>query len=240
MPFATLLAHLFPSSNNTSADSTPHQTTPSLFRVRFFNELDKPSDQTLNSTSTTTDLTISVLSRASSSLRLGLLPEIELKVSYNSVLFSNKRIVHILDQLVQVLNIAGPNPNILVSEIGIVSPSCYEVLPEPSANLHWTNWPGPIHDIFARNAKQFPDRECVFESRDILSQDGSGRVLSQRKHVYTFGQLHQASNLVAHALIQGGINKEDVVMVYAYRGVDLVIAVMGVLKAGATFSVIGM
>ena len=27
-------------------------------------------------------------------------------------------------------------------------------------------------------------------------------------------------------------------MIYAYRGVDLMIAVMGVLKAGATFSVI--
>lgn len=240
MPFATLLAHLFPNSNTTTAESTPHQTTPSLFRVRFFNELDKPSDQILNSTSTTTDLTITVISHASSSLRFGLLPEIELKVSYNQVLFSMKRIQHILDQLVQVLNIAGPNPNMLVSDIGIVSPSCHEVLPDPSASLHWANWPGAIHDIFARNAKQFPERECVFESRDILSEDGSGRVLGQRKHIYTFGQLHEASNLVAHALIKGGIKQEDVVMVYAYRGVDLVIAVMGVLKAGATFSVIGM
>ncbi|KAK3817372.1 MAG: L-aminoadipate-semialdehyde dehydrogenase [Benniella sp.] len=238
VPFATLLAHLFPNSNTTTAESTPHQTTPSLFRVRFFNELDKPSDQVLNSTSTTTDLTITVISHASSSLRFGLLPEIELKVSYNQVLFSMKRIQHILDQLVQVLNVAGPNPNMLVSDIGIVSPSCHEVLPDPSASLHWANWPGAIHDIFARNAKQFPERECVFESRDILSEDGSGRVLGQRKHIYTFGQLHEASNLVAHALIKGGVKQEDVVMVYAYRGVDLVIAVMGVLKAGATFSVI--
>ncbi|KAG0224444.1 hypothetical protein B0O80DRAFT_495528 [Mortierella sp. GBAus27b] len=233
VPFATLLAHLA----GTNTEST-HQTAPSLFRVRFFNELDKPSDQVLNSTSTTTDLTVTVISHASSSLRFGLLPEIELKVSYNQMLFSMKRIQHILDQLIQVLNIAGPNPNMLVSEIGIVSPACREVLPDPSANLHWSNWPGAIHDIFARNAKAFPERECVFESRDILSDDGTGRVVGQRKHVYTFGQLHEASNLVAHALVKGGIQKEDVVMVYAYRGVDLVIAVMGVLKAGATFSVI--
>jgi non-ribosomal peptide synthetase component F len=45
--------------------------------------------------------------------------------------------------------------------------------------------------------------------------------------------------LVAHYLIHKGIQREDVVMIYAYRGVDLVIAIMGVLKAGATFSVIG-
>jgi L-aminoadipate-semialdehyde dehydrogenase len=39
-------------------------------------------------------------------------------------------------------------------------------------------------------------------------------------------------------LIASGIERGDVVMVYAYRGVDLVVAVVGVLKAGATFSVI--
>lgn len=31
----------------------------------------------------------------------------------------------------------------------------------------------------------------------------------------------------------------DVVMIYAYRGVDLVVGVMGVLAAGAAFSVVG-
>lgn len=150
-----------------------------------------------------------------------------------------KRIQHILDQLVQVLNIAGPRPDILVSDIPIVTPACREVLPDPSADLKWSNWPGAIHDIFSRNAKAFPERECVFENRDILSNDGLSRVVGQKQHIFTFGQLHEASNLVAHALVKGGIQPQDVVMVYAYRGVDLVIAVMATLKAGATFSVIG-
>ncbi|KAG0202727.1 large subunit of alpha-aminoadipate reductase [Mortierella sp. GBA30] len=235
VPFASLMAHLFPSSSN-NADAS-HQAAP-LFRVRFFNELDTPSDQVLNSTSATTDLTITLVSHASSSLRFGLLPEIELKVSYNQVLFSMRRIQHILEQLVHVINTAGPRPDILVSDIPIVSNACRQVLPDPSAHLQWSSWPGAIHDIFARNAKAFPERQCVFESRDIVSEDGSGRVVGQKKHIYTFGQLHEASNLVAHALVKGGIQPQDVVMVYAYRGVDLVIAVMAVLKAGATFSVI--
>lgn len=230
------MAHLFPNSTGVEVSQQPAP----LFRVRFFNELDTPSDQVLNSTSATTDLTITLISHASSSLRFGLLPEIELKVSYNQVLFSMKRIQHILEQLVQVLNIAGPKPDILVSDIPIVSDACRQVLPNPSAHLQWANWPGAIHDIFARNAKSFPERQCVFESRDVLSEDGSGRVVGQKKHIYTFGQLHEASNLAAHALVKGGIQPQDVVMVYAYRGVDLVIAVMAVLKAGATFSVIGM
>ncbi|KAF9584076.1 large subunit of alpha-aminoadipate reductase [Lunasporangiospora selenospora] len=198
VPFSTLLAHLFPGGS-----ASENQPAAPLFRVRFFNELDTPSDQVLNSTSATTDLTITLVSHATSSLRFGLLPQIELKVSYNQVLFSMKRIQHILEQLVQVLNIAGPKPDTIVSDIPIVTEACRAVLPSPSANLHWSSWPGAIHDIFAKNAKAFPDRECVFESRDILSQDGSGRVVGQQQHIYTFGQLHEASNLVAHALVQG-------------------------------------
>jgi L-aminoadipate-semialdehyde dehydrogenase len=39
-------------------------------------------------------------------------------------------------------------------------------------------------------------------------------------------------------LVSNGVEKGEVVMVYAYRGVDLVVAIMGILKAGAGFSVI--
>ncbi|KAG0238400.1 large subunit of alpha-aminoadipate reductase [Actinomortierella wolfii] len=234
VPFATLLAHLFP-SNPEGTQQHQQQQAP-LFRLRFFNELDTPSDQVLNSTSATTDLTVTLVSHASSSLRSGLLPAIELQVSYNQVLFSARRIEHILDQLVQVINTAGPQPDILVNDIPLVTPACQQVLPNPAANLHWSNWPGAIHDIFARNAKTYPDRPCVFENRDIT--DANGNVIQQVERIFTFGQLHEASNLVAHALVQGGIQPEDVVVLYSYRGVDLVVAVMGVLKAGATFSVI--
>lgn len=36
------------------------------------------------------------------------------------------------------------------------------------------------------------------------------------------------------------MRRGDVVMIYAYRGVDLVVGVMGVLGAGGAFSVVGV
>jgi len=54
----------------------------------------------------------------------------------------------------------------------------------------------------------------------------------------TFGQLYAASCLVAHTLSSCGIGANDVVMVYAHRGVDLVVAVMGILLAGAVVAVL--
>ncbi|KAI9824562.1 MAG: putative NRPS-like protein biosynthetic cluster [Thelocarpon impressellum] len=98
-----------------------------------------------------------------------------------------------------------------------------DVLPDPTQDLHWSGFRGAIHDIFHQNALRHPDRPCVVET--------AGRSFSYR-------QIDEASNILAHHLVQSGVQREEVAMVYAHRGVDLVVAVMGVLKAGATFSVI--
>lgn len=102
------------------------------------------------------------------------------------------------------------------------------ILPDPTADLHWSDFAGAIQDIFARNASNHPDRIFVVETPSSTSP--------QRE--FTYWQIHQASNIVAHRLLRDGIQRGDVVMIYAYRGVDLVVAVVGTLKAGAAFSVV--
>ena len=102
-------------------------------------------------------------------------------------------------------------------------------LPDPTTNLHWSGYRGAIHEIFARNAREFPDRECVIETPDQYGH---------QERVFTYRHIHEASNALAHLLVDSGVQRGEVVMIYAFRGVDLVVAVMGVLKAGATFSVI--
>jgi L-aminoadipate-semialdehyde dehydrogenase len=101
-------------------------------------------------------------------------------------------------------------------------------LPDPTADLHWSAFRGAIQDIFAANAEAHPDRLCVVET-------ASG---SSPKREFTYRQINEASNILAHHLVQSGIERGDVVMSYSHRGVDLVVTVMGILKAGATFSVI--
>ena len=103
-----------------------------------------------------------------------------------------------------------------------------DVRPDPTSDLHWSDYRGAIHEIFAANASQHPDRECVIET---ASSETPRREFSYRC-------INESSNILAHHLVSNGVQRGEVVMVYAYRGVDLVVAVMGVLKAGATFSVI--
>ncbi|UKZ67677.1 uncharacterized protein TrAtP1_008832 [Trichoderma atroviride] len=100
--------------------------------------------------------------------------------------------------------------------------------PDPTIDLHWGDYRGAIHEIFAKNARAFPDRECVVETKSSQKNERS----------FTYRQIHEASNLLAHHFLSHGCKVGDVVMIYAYRGVELVVAYMGALKAGATVSVI--
>ena len=101
-------------------------------------------------------------------------------------------------------------------------------LPDPTADLHWSDYQGAIHDRFAENARKYPDQICVVET--------ASRTAPQRE--FTYQQIHEASNVIAHYFLHHGIERGDVIMIYAYRGVDLCIAILAVLKAGATFSVV--
>lgn len=107
--------------------------------------------------------------------------------------------------------------------------SAQAILPDPTADLSWSDFKATISDFFAENAAKNPDKACVIETGN---SDGTGR------RAFTYEQIHRASNVVAQHLFQHGIQRGEVVMVFAYRGVDLVIAYMGVLKSGAAVSVL--
>lgn len=121
-----------------------------------------------------------------------------------------------------MLEMNEPQPN------GVHSQDFQTTLPDPTRDLNWSAFRGPIHDIFAANAERHPDRLCIVETATPSSP----------RREFTYGKINAASNMLAHHLLQSGVERGEVVMIYAHRGVDLVVAIMGVLKAGATFSVI--
>ncbi|KAI9833381.1 MAG: large subunit of alpha-aminoadipate reductase [Phylliscum demangeonii] len=102
------------------------------------------------------------------------------------------------------------------------------VLPDPTKDLNWSAFRGAIQDIFSRNAERHPTRTCVVETATACTSARS----------FAYGQIHGASNILAHHLLASNVSRGETVMIYAHRGVDLVVAILGVLKAGATFSVI--
>jgi L-2-aminoadipate reductase len=214
-----------------------------LFRVRFFDDTDRTERGFLQGTSSTSDLTLYVTSDVSavSSSRASPVPAISLRLHYNSLLFSPSRIRHIFDQLEHAIMQLASAPLTQIGTVSLVSPAQNKILPDPRADLDFCGFKGAITDIFSRNARNFPNRVCIVESVPQSAVNGiaSFEPTPNRLRSFTYRQIDEASNVVAHHLVLNGVEREDVVTVYSTRGVDLVVAVMAVLKAGATFSVIG-
>lgn len=229
VPFETLVAAL-----TAKAHAAAREDDRPLVRVRFFDETDAPTESFVAATALTSDLTVIVVrppSTTPTSSRTSLAPRLALRILYNSLLFTQKRISFIGEQLAALLKRVATSPIAPIGSIPLLSQAQRAVLPDARGDLNWCGWKGAITDIFDRNAKSFPDRPCVVQTQSFEGEQA---------RVYSYGAIRRAANVLSHYLIQGGVQREEVVMVYAHRSVDLVVAVMAILKAGATFSVIGM
>ncbi|EEH03815.1 L-aminoadipate-semialdehyde dehydrogenase large subunit [Histoplasma capsulatum G186AR] len=103
-----------------------------------------------------------------------------------------------------------------------------EELPDPTTDLDWSGYVGSIQSHFAENARKYPDRICVVETK-------SSEAPERR---FTYRQIYEASNTLAHYLHDAGVTNGDVVMVWAHRSVDLVVSIMGTLMSAATMSIL--
>ena len=92
-------------------------------------------------------------------------------------------------------------------------------LPDPTVSLDWSGFVGAIQEHFSENAKKYPDRVCVVETKSSESPERQ----------FTYKQIYEASNVLAHYLHNAGVTNGDVVMIWAHRSVDLVVSFMGTL-----------
>ena len=76
-----------------------------------------------------------------------------------------------------------------------------------------------VHELFERQARLTPDAPALKYGRTEL----------------TYRELNERVNRVAHYLIAQGIGQESFVGVYAERSIEMIVAVYGILKAGAAY-----
>ncbi|PSR83639.1 putative aminoadipate protein [Coniella lustricola] len=101
-------------------------------------------------------------------------------------------------------------------------------LPDPTVDLDWSGFVGPIHERFRASAEKSPDSTCVVETKTSTTPE----------RIFTYRQIYEASNVLAHYLHDAGVTNGDVVMIWAHRSVDLVVCMMGTLASGATMTVL--
>ena len=146
---------------------------------------------------------------------------IELAIVYNADLFSESRICIMLEQLRYLLSQLAERPQVSIAEYTLLLPSMPPQVPDPTEPLDDT-WHGPIYAYVAQWAERAPDRLAAIDWEET----------------WTYREIEICSNQLSNYMVAQGIKPRDVVAIYAQRSSELVVVLLGIIKAGAAFVIL--
>jgi amino acid adenylation domain-containing protein len=141
-------------------------------------------------------------------------------VEYATDLFDGTTIDRLILHYERLLAAAVARPERVAAELPLLSPA-----ERHQALAEWNDtgvegWEGPVTSLVERWCREQPDAPAVV--------DAEGRAL-------TYGDLGERSGRLAAFLRRLGVGPESIVAVLMERSVDLLVAQLGVLKAGAAY-----
>jgi amino acid adenylation domain-containing protein len=144
-----------------------------------------------------------------------------LAAAYSTDLFDETRMSELLGQFQRVLEQAVEDPNRKFTQYSLVTERARKVLPDPSRVLEG-QWRGACHDLLAQQSRQTGDQPALVDTQGT----------------WTYRELNECSNQLAHHLLAAGVQRGDTVAIYPHRSAPMVWAMLGILKAGAAFVIL--
>ncbi|MEC4812262.1 MAG: amino acid adenylation domain-containing protein [Scytonema sp. PMC 1069.18] len=138
--------------------------------------------------------------------------------SYNTDLFSRETVESFARHFCNLLEHLVTQADTPVWRLPILLPEEYAKLMPTTPS---ENFPVQLclHEVFSQQVALRPSREAlIFENESL-----------------TYGQLNERANRLAHHLIHLGVQPESRVGLWLNRSIDMVVAILGVLKAGGTY-----
>jgi amino acid adenylation domain-containing protein len=144
----------------------------------------------------------------------------ELDLEYNTDLFDRPTIERLGAHLLAILDTATRDAS---QQLGAI-----ELLSEAERAEVEATWSGPAvdvepcvgaHVLVERQVARAPDRIALRADHQVV----------------TYGELDNRANQLAHHLIESGVGGGDLVGVHLERSVEMVVAVLAILKAGAGY-----
>ncbi|MFL6127650.1 MAG: amino acid adenylation domain-containing protein, partial [Mycobacteriales bacterium] len=144
---------------------------------------------------------------------------LECKLVYNTALFEPPTVQRLAGHLRTLLADLVARPEAPVGELALLDGG-----ERDRVLVEWATGPagpvgGTLPELVAEQVRRTPGAVAVVDERRRL----------------TYRELDAAANRVAHRLAAAGAGVESVVAVCAERGVDLVVALLGVLRSGAAY-----
>ncbi len=146
---------------------------------------------------------------------------LKLHLVYNSILFDAERMQELLRQFEHLLGQIAASPDRPIDEYSLLTAHAAALLPDPTLPLD-RDWVGSVPQIFAERRNAFPDAPAVVS----------------HEHCWSYAELDTHSERIACWLQERGVIVGDIVAIHASRNATLVAAVLGILKAGAAFTIL--
>ncbi|WP_159066445.1 non-ribosomal peptide synthetase, partial [Streptomyces hygroscopicus] len=143
-------------------------------------------------------------------------------VEFRSDIFDRSTVASLVDRLERLLDAVATDPDRRIGTIDLLEPAERERL-----LVEWNTTPNPdtrgeavsIPELFARQAERVPEATAVvFGDRTL-----------------TYAELDAASNQLARLLIAEGAGPERIIALALPRSIDMIVAVLAVLKTGAAY-----
>ncbi|WP_425927939.1 amino acid adenylation domain-containing protein, partial [Streptomyces sp. FR-108] len=137
---------------------------------------------------------------------------------YSTALFDAATVRRMADHLVVVLR-SVLDPARRIGTLDLLSETEHETLRALGTGAGTHTEERPVHTLFEEQAHRSPDAVAVLQSG----------------HHLTYGRLNAKANQLAHHIRALGIGREDVVGVCLARGPETLVALLGIMKAGAAY-----
>ncbi|NLM20865.1 MAG: amino acid adenylation domain-containing protein, partial [Peptococcaceae bacterium] len=134
-------------------------------------------------------------------------------------LLTEKDISLIHSSLLNMLNNVLENPSQKIKSINMLSAHEQDKIINQFNNKDYDKNENTILEMFSLQARRYPEKTALIFNNEEL----------------TYCELDYKSNKLARVLIKKGIQNEEIVGLVVQRSFDLVIGILGILKAGAAY-----
>lgn len=139
---------------------------------------------------------------------------------YDTDLFDASTIEHLATHFQILLENLLAEPERRLADINLLSPSeTHQLIVEWNATKTSYNWNSSVQTLFERQAEYLPDHIAV----------------KYGPHCLTYDQLNRRANQLAHYLGKHGVGPEVGVGLCLTRSLDLLVGLLGILKAGGYY-----
>ncbi|MCP2256430.1 non-ribosomal peptide synthase domain TIGR01720/amino acid adenylation domain-containing protein [Streptoalloteichus tenebrarius] len=146
--------------------------------------------------------------------------DLQLQLGYDPDLFDESTVDRMLGHLTTVLDAIAENPSATLAELDLLTErERVQLLREWNDTAVERGEVRYAHEVFAEQAALTPNAVAV----------------SRGDHALTFGELDARANALAHHLVTLGVRPGVLVGVHVERGVEAVVALLAVHKAGGAF-----